>query len=258
MPPRRWPARAVVELVLDTPACDGKRALSHGMLGAGRYARITVRDRGHGMDAATLERIFDPFFTTKAVGMGTGLGLAMVHGIVSDHGGALEVRSEPGAGACFEVYLPQAAAAPAADERATAPMPLGRGETILIVDDEPSLVRLGEEMLARLGYEPIGFDQSPAALAAFRADPERFDLVLSDEIMPALTGSELASALHAIRPDLPIILMTGHYGRADPPDPAAVGVREILRKPLSSTDLAASLARHLTRQQRRIASKAER
>ena len=129
--------------------------------------------------------------------------------------------------------------------KAMRPLPVGRGETILLVDDERPLVLLGEEMLAAIGYEPIGFDKSSAALAAFRADPDRFDLVLTDEIMPEMTGSELATALHEIRPDLPIILMTGHGGPVKSRGVRAAGVREVLKKPLLSADLANGLARHL-------------
>jgi signal transduction histidine kinase/CheY-like chemotaxis protein len=239
----------VIDVALDLVALDTERALSHGALAAGRYVRLRVRDSGHGMDAATLERIFEPFFTTKAVGTGTGLGLAMVHGIVSDHGGAIDVRSGPGAGSSFELYFRQADAAPD-DDRSAAPLPHGQGETILFVDDERSLVLLGEEMLAAIGYEPVGFDKSAAALAAFRADPDRFDLVLTDEIMPEMTGSELASALHEIRPDLPIILMTGHGGPVKSRGPRAAGIREVLKKPLLSADLAQGLARHLVVHQR--------
>jgi CheY-like chemotaxis protein len=235
----------VIEVALDEVALDTERTLSHGVLAAGRYVRLTVRDSGHGMDAATLERIFEPFFTTKAVGTGTGLGLAMVHGIVSDHGGAIDVRSKPGAGSSFEAWFRQAEAPPADDDRSEAPLPLGRGETILFVDDERPLVLLGEEMLAAVGYEPIGFDKSSAALAAFRADPDRFDLVLTDELMPEMTGTELAIALHEIRPELPIILMTGHGGRIESRGSRAVGIREVLKKPLLSADLAKGLARHL-------------
>ena len=138
----------VIEVGLDLVALDAERTLSHGALAPGRYVRLTVRDSGHGMDSATLERIFEPFFTTKAVGTGTGLGLAMVHGIVSDHGGAMNVRSRPGAGSSFEAYFRQAEAAPADEDSSEAPVPLGQGETILLVDDERPLVLLGEEMLA--------------------------------------------------------------------------------------------------------------
>ena len=238
-------AQGVIDVALDPVALDTERALSHGALAAGRYVRLSIRDSGHGMDAATMERIFEPFFTTKAAGTGTGLGLAMVHGIVSDHGGAIDVRSRPGAGTSFEVYFRQAEAPPADDDRSEAPVPLGQGEAILFVDDERPLVRLGEEMLAEIGYEPIGFDRSSAALAAFRADPDRFDLVLTDEIMPEMTGTELATALHEIRPDLPIILMTGHGAPVAARGSRAAGIREVLKKPLLSADLAKGLARHL-------------
>jgi signal transduction histidine kinase/CheY-like chemotaxis protein len=238
-------ADGVVDVALDLVALDGGRTLSHGALAAGRYVRLTVGDSGHGMDAATLERIFEPFFTTKAAGTGTGLGLAMVHGIVFDHGGAIDVRSRPGAGSSFAAYFRQAEPLLADDERSEAPLPLGEGQTILLVDDERPLVVLGEEMLAAIGYEPVGFDDSAAALAAFRADPDRFDLVLTDEIMPAMTGTELASALHEVRPDLPILLMTGHRGLVESRGFGAAGIREVLKKPLLSADLANGLARHL-------------
>jgi signal transduction histidine kinase/ActR/RegA family two-component response regulator len=238
-------SEGVIDVALDLVAVDAERALSHGTLATGRYVRLAVRDSGHGMDAATLERIFEPFFTTKAVGTGTGLGLAMVHGIVSDHGGAIDVHSRPGAGSSFEAYFRQADAPPTDHDRAEAPLPLGQGETILFVDDERPLVRLGEEMLAAIGYEPIGFEKSSAALAAFRADPHRFDLVLTDEIMPEMTGTELAIALHEIRPELPVVLMTGHRGLVEARGLRAAGIREILRKPLLSADLAQGLARHL-------------
>jgi signal transduction histidine kinase/ActR/RegA family two-component response regulator len=235
----------VIDVGLDLVALDTERMLSHGALAPGRYVRLSVRDSGHGMDAATLERIFEPFFTTKAVGTGTGLGLAMVHGIISDHGGAMHVRSRPGAGSSFEAYFPEIEAPPADDDGSERPLPLGEGETVLLVDDERSLVLLGEEMLASIGYEPVGFDNGAAALAAFRAAPDRFDLVLTDELMPEMTGTELATALHEIRPDLPIILMTGHGGRVGSREVRAGGVREVLKKPLLSADLAQGLARHL-------------
>jgi signal transduction histidine kinase/ActR/RegA family two-component response regulator len=240
----------VIDVGLDLVALDAGRTLSHGALARGRYVRLTVRDRGHGMDPAMLERIFEPFFTTKAVGTGTGLGLAMVHGIVADHGGAMHVHSSPGAGSSFEAWFPQTDVPPADDDSSVEPLPLGAGETVLLVDDERPLVLLGEEMLASIGYEPVGFDQSPAALAAFRADPDRFDLVLTDELMPEMTGTELATALHEVRPDLPIILMTGHGGRVDAREARAVGVREVLKKPLLCADLARGLARHLAQHRR--------
>jgi signal transduction histidine kinase/ActR/RegA family two-component response regulator len=235
----------IIDVMLDRVAFDTEQELSHGALAAGRYVRLTVRDNGHGMDAATLDRIFEPFFTTKEVGSGTGLGLAMVHGIVADHGGGIDVRSRPDSGSSFEVYFRQTDLAPAEDHHSQAPLPTGKGETILIVDDEKALVQLGEEMLAALGYEPVGFDSGARALAAFHADPQRFDLVLADEVMPGMTGTQLAAALLAVRPDLPILLMTGYSGPVSSPRP---NVREVLRKPLLSADLAAAIARYLHRE----------
>jgi len=234
--------QGVIDVSLDLVALDGEEALSHGTLGPGRWIRLGVRDSGYGMDAATLDRIFEPFFTTKAVGEGTGLGLAMVHGIVTDHGGAIDARSRPGAGSSFEVYLRQAQAPPAGEARADQTSPMGNGETILIVDDEAPLVRLGEEMVAALGYEPVGFDRAAQALSAVRADPQRFYLVLADELMPGMTGTQLAAALHAIRPDLPVLLMTGYGGSVGS---SRHDAREILKKPLLSADIARAFARHL-------------
>ena len=243
-------------IALDTVELASDLALSHGSLAAGRYARLTVSDAGRGMDEATAERIFEPFFTTKAAGSGTGLGLSTVHGIVADHGGAINVKSRPGAGSAFEVYLARTAAPATGAAPARAPAPSGRGETVLLVDDETSLVLLGEEMLAALGYEPVGFDSGPTALAAFRADPDRFDLLLTDEIMPGMTGTELAVALHRIRPELPIILMTGHGGEAQSHQLRAAGIREVLKKPFLSRDIAESLARHLVPRRRGYAGNA--
>ena len=244
--------QGVIDVGLDLVALEAERALSHGSLAAGRYVRLTVADSGHGMDAATLQRIFEPFFTTKVAGTGTGLGLAMVHGIVADHGGAIDVRSRPGTGSSFAAYFRQAEARPADDDRSEPPVPLGRGQTILFVDDERPLVLLGEEMLAAIGYEPVGFDNSAAALAAFRADPDRFDLVLADDLMPEMTGRELARALHAIRPQLPIILMTGYPGDIGAPRLQAAGIRDVLNKPLRSAPMLFCLARHLSRKQERL------
>jgi signal transduction histidine kinase/CheY-like chemotaxis protein len=230
--------RGTLEVALDTVAVPSERVVSEGTLAAGDYVRLAVRDTGHGMDEATRARIFEPFFTTKGVGKGTGLGLPTVHGYVTQYGGALNVTSRPGQGSTFEAFWPVTGAR---DEgEAAAPAAGGNGETILVVDDEPALVLLGEDMLAALRYEPVGFAASADALAAFRADPGRFDLALLDEVMPEMTGSELAAALRAIRPDLPVVVMTGHRGAV----PAGAAC-ELLAKPLRSASLAACLARHL-------------
>jgi CheY-like chemotaxis protein len=197
------------------------------------------------MDAGVMAHIFEPFFTTKPLGKGTGLGLPTVHGIVAQHGGALDVQSRPGKGSTFEAYVSLGETGAAREDApATVSAPRGRGETIL-VDDEKPLVLLAEEMLAALGYEPVGFDSGTAALAAFRADPQRFDLVLTDEIMPRITGTELARAVHEVRPELPIVLITGHRAASRATRGDVLGIREVLRKPLLSADLAAAVARHV-------------
>ena len=219
--------------------------LSHGSLPKGSYVRLVVRDTGQGMDRGTIDRMFEPFFTTKPVGQGTGLGLSTVHGIVTQHGGAINVRSRPGRGTTFKVYFPRSEDAAEDKEAAQAPARRGHGETILIVDDDKPLVLLGEEMLAALGYEPVGFDSSSAALAAFHADPKRFDLVLTDEVMPEITGTELAGVFHQVRPDLPIILMTGNDRPVQQDRLTSAGIREVLSKPLLSRAIANSLARQL-------------
>jgi len=210
----------------------------------GRYVRLTVADTGHGMDEATQRRIFEPFFTTKPVGAGTGLGLSLVHGIVLDHGAALEVSSEPDAGTTFCVYLPLTDAEPA-QEPAPLAAPRGNGETILVVDDEESLVRLAEEVLASLGYEPIGCVGASAALRLFHAAPQRFDAVLTDAIMPEISGLELLAELRRVRPELPAILVSGYGGPDLNAAATAAGARAVLMKPLSTADLAQSLAQLL-------------
>jgi PAS domain S-box-containing protein len=219
-----------------------------GGLVKGRYVRLQVSDSGSGIAPGVLERIFDPFFTTKGVGVGTGLGLSLVHGIVTDLGGGIDVESEAGAGTTFTVYLPwtAASAAPAGKEEAIV---RGSGEAILLVDDEESLVRLGEEMIADLGYEPVGFASSVAALEAFRAEPERFSAVLSDEAMPEMTGTELAQEIRALRADVPIVLMTGFIHPTLAARAQAAGVRAVLAKPLVARDIARALAAVLRQRQ---------
>jgi CheY-like chemotaxis protein len=189
--------------------------------------------------------MFDPFFTTKDVGEGTGLGLSLVHGIVTDLGGAIEVKTTAGVGTHFEILLPVSGESAISPIETSKGLPRGRGETVMIVDDERPLVALAEEIIAELGYEPVGCDSSSAALQAFRAAPERFDVVLTDESMPDLIGTDLAQAIRRLRPTIPIILMTGYGGPRLANRAADIGVNEVLRKPLHRRDLAESLARVL-------------
>jgi PAS domain S-box-containing protein len=235
----------VLSVALERVELHAGRSLSRGTLAASTYARLAVSDTGTGIAPAVLERMFDPFFTTKGVGAGTGLGLSLVHGIVAELGGGIDVTTTPGKGTTFEIWLPVAGEAGKLVAEADRELPRGHGETVMIVDDERPLVALAKEMLAALGYQPVGFESSSAALQAFRAEPQRFDLVLTDEAMPDLVGTELAHEIRQIQPALPIILMSGHGGAHLTQSTAAVGVQEVLRKPLQGRDLAESLARVL-------------
>jgi PAS domain S-box-containing protein len=235
----------VLTVLLERVAVSERRLLSHGTLGAGRYVRLSVSDTGSGIPPAVLERMFDPFFTTKRVGDGTGLGLALVHGIVADFGGAIDVTTQVGVGTTFTIWLPAAGKMPMLPIEPAGEMPRGHGETVMIVDDERALVALAEETLAELGYEPVGFDSSVAALQAFRAEPKRFDLVLTDEMMPDLTGTELAREIRQLRPDISIILMSGYSDTQLSERAHAAGIIDVRRKPLVRRDIAEPVARAL-------------
>jgi signal transduction histidine kinase len=234
-----------IEVVLERVSLDVPRPLLHGELAAGPHVRLVVSDTGAGMSPEVLQRAFDPFFTTKKLGEGTGLGLSMVHGIVTDLCGAIDIATEPGHGTRVTVWLPVSGESEAPPLRADPAWPRGSGEVVMVVDDERPLVELAEELLAELGYEPVGFDSSERALAAFMADPQRFDVVLTDEMLPGLAGSELALKLLAVRPELPVILVSGNVGAALEQRARDAGVVALLRKPLGLQELAESLARTL-------------
>jgi predicted ATPase/signal transduction histidine kinase/ActR/RegA family two-component response regulator len=235
----------VLTVVLEQVAVGERRLLSHGTLSAGGYVRLLVSDTGGGIPPAVLKRMFDPFFTTKRVGNGTGLGLALVHGIVADLGGVIDVATQLGVGTTFTIWLPAAGQMPRFLAEPAGELPRGNGETVMIVDDERALVALAEETLAELGYEPVGFDSSLAALQAFRAEPKRFDLVLTDETMPDLTGTELAREIRQLRPEISIILMSGYGGTQLSERAQAAGVSDVLHKPLIRRDIAEPVARAL-------------
>jgi predicted ATPase/signal transduction histidine kinase/GAF domain-containing protein/CheY-like chemotaxis protein len=235
----------VLTVALEPVANAERRMLSHGALRAGNYVRLMVSDTGGGIPPAVLKRMFDPFFTTKRVGDGTGLGLALVQGIVAEFGGAIDVATQLNVGTTITVWFPAASQAPRLLTEPAGALPRGNGESIMIVDDEPALVTLAEEILADLGYEPLGYTSSVAALQAFRAAPTRFDLVLTDEMMPDLTGTELAREIRQLRPNSSIILMSGYGGPQLRERAQDAGVFEVLRKPLVRRDIAEPVARAL-------------
>jgi two-component system cell cycle sensor histidine kinase/response regulator CckA len=213
----------------------------------GRYVRLRIADTGVGMDAATLKRIFEPFFTTKAPGAGTGLGLSVVMGIVRDHGGGIAVESKPGAGSTFSVYFPAHAGAVAVPGEGEGGLFRGRGQHILVVDDEEPLAELGAEMLREIGYVAAVATGPREALELIRAAKRPFDLLITDLTMPDMTGLELARAARGLRPGLPVLLTSGLGTLIAPAELAAAGVAGLLPKPRTLQQLSLAVTRALAR-----------
>jgi PAS domain S-box-containing protein len=239
------PAGGTLSVGLAVERVEAPRAATIGVRGAGEYVVLTVADTGTGIAPEIADRIFDPFFTTKEVGTGTGLGLSLVHGIVTDLGGAIDVASVLGTGSMFTVYLPRSGDAAEPSEEKESALRRGDGQRVLIVDDEEPLVHLATRTLVDLGYAPVGFTSCAAALEAFRADPERFDALITDERMPEMSGSALIREVRSTRSSMPVVLMSGYLGAAAGEAALASGADEVLQKPLSERDLATSLARVL-------------
>jgi PAS domain S-box-containing protein len=238
------PEGGSLSVALEAANTASEQVLSLGVLVPGRYVRLTVRDTGCGMESQVLAHVFEPFFTTRKAGEGTGLGLALVHGIVSELGGAIDVTSQRGAGSAFHVYLPRAEASMTCDVPA---LPKGVGQQVLVVEDETSVMLLVEEMLAALGYEPAGFTRPAAALQEFHAAPTRFDAVVVDYLMPDMTGTDLVRQLRAVRAEIPVVLVSGYEGVLLLQQAAAAGIDEIVSKPLELKQLAEAMARVLAR-----------
>ncbi len=213
----------------------------HSQLNEQEYVRLSVSDTGTGMDDATLERLFEPFFTTKAVDKGTGMGLAVVHGIVASHHGDIHVDSEPGKGSTFQVYLPTVSAAQAEAFKKGPGAIQGGHESILVVDDELVVAKVVKRMLERLGYEVEVCNSSIEALKTFRQQPDKYDLMISDLTMPDMTGLVLAEELRKIRPKFSTIIMTG-YGEGLPEDSLEhYGIQEVIGKPIIIRELAGGI-----------------
>ncbi|MFH2059440.1 MAG: response regulator [Pseudomonadota bacterium] len=226
----------ILEVSLTQVDTDEATSLLH--VDTGSYLRLTVQDTGTGITPEVMELIFDPYFTTKKIGEGTGLGLAMVHGIVESHGGVIKVESEPGKGSSFHIYLPQIkkAVTPVTNEDKDL-IPTGN-EHILVIDDEKILAELIKELLKGLGYQVMAAVSSIEALELFRTGPEKFDLVITDQAMPKMTGSSLAVELIKIRPDIPIVLYTGFDSLPAMEQMKTMGIRKIIKKPVSKRQLA--------------------
>jgi PAS domain S-box-containing protein len=237
-----------IDVTLAVADVSETRSRSRPPLRAGEHVLLTVRDTGCGMDAATLERIFEPFFTTKIVGQGTGLGLAVVHGVVQAHDGAIFAESTPGVGTTFSVYLPAIKNVTAPAVGTAGPVtPRGHGQKILFVDDEPSVAKIGARLLERLGYQPTALTDSTIARDRLVNQPDEFDLVITDYLMPRVTGLDLAKAAWAVRPELPMILAVGFGGQLDAAKAKAQGFREFIAKPFAIQTLAEAIARALAK-----------
>ncbi len=230
-----------LQIKLEKWVVDEAQAAVEPRLRPGGYARVSVSDSGCGMDAATLRRIFEPFFTTKPVGQGTGLGLSVVHGIMDAHDGAVTVHSHPGEGTGFHLYFPAHEGETHVGAKAEGPTPRGKGEAVLVVDDEEMVASMIQQVLDRLGYTAEFATDPTAALALVHAAPAHFELVLSDMTMPGMTGLMLATRLREIRPDLPVILMTGFGASLTPELLEKAGVREVLFKPMTAQVLASAV-----------------
>ncbi len=230
-----------VQLTVFKPEADFLRA--HPEFGPAEYVRLTMADTGHGMDAAVLGRIFEPFFTTKPVGKGTGLGLAVVHGIIKSHEGFVLVESQPGQGTTFRLYFPVQADASQPLLVSLKGAPAGDGQTILVVDDEETLTRVFRHLLRRLNYQVVICNHPREAIGLFRDNPAQFDLVITDLTMPDLNGIEVARQLRAVRQDIPVILASGTNLDMNEADLSAAGICEIIAKPVSATHLAQAVRR---------------
>jgi hypothetical protein len=225
-------------LTIETRAftADDAWRSAHAGLPGPLLARIVVSDQGTGMPPEVAERAFEPFFTTKSVGQGTGLGLSVVHGIVRDHGGVIELESEPGRGTTFTITLPVTTAA----AETAVPHPTRRQAQrirVLMVEDEENLGRMQRRLLEGMGYSVTLHSGSLAALEDFRAHPDDFDLLVTDNTMPKLTGLQLVEELHKIRGDLPVVMVSGLAERSDGLDLGSMGIRVLLRKPHTSGEL---------------------
>ncbi len=230
--------RGLIDIKLEPVQVDAGLAARHPELKPGPYVRLTVADSGCGMSRETLERVFEPFFTTRSQGEGSGLGLSVVHGIVKSYGGAITAYSEVGKGSTFSVYLPchfQDVPPP----EAPAPQEVETGsERILLIDDDAAQLRGLSRTLERFGYRVTARSSGRTAATAFKKDPAAFDLIITDQTMPRMSGIELARSLVKVRPDIPVILCTGFSEKVNGENVGRDGVRAFIMKPFTAQEIA--------------------
>jgi len=233
-----------LEVRLEDVEITRRFAAAHPKLHPGPYLKLTVADKGRGIAPVHMRRIFDPFFTTKGPGEGTGMGLAMVYGIIADHGGAVFVESAVGQGTEFHTYLPRIEATSGGKAVIVEGPSVGR-ESILIVDDERAIRRFCQRSLTPLGYRVHCTGDPLMALVDFKKDPAAFDLVITDQHMPGMTGDSLARRMRKVRPDLPIILFTGFSSEISEESAREAGIDEVVPKPVLASQLTSAIRRVL-------------
>ncbi|HVF17552.1 MAG TPA: ATP-binding protein, partial [Steroidobacteraceae bacterium] len=230
-----------VTVAMERVTLTAESSATTGNLPPGPYVCLSVSDTGIGMSAATMDRIFDPFFTTKPIGQGTGLGLSVVHGILRHLGGAITVQSSPGQGTTFQLYFPALEQSePLRVAPREKPEP-GQGQRIMYIDDEDALVFLAKRNLERLGYRVSGFTDPTLALEAFKSSPYDFDVIVTDQSMPGMSGLHLSEALLRIRADVPIVMTSGYVRTKDRDSALALGVRHMIAKPNTIDELGHAL-----------------
>jgi CheY-like chemotaxis protein len=217
------------------------RICGHDWLKAGSYLELKVTDTGHGIDPSIIDHIFEPFFTTKKQGEGTGMGLSIVYGIIKSCDGSISVESRPGAQTIFTIYLPQQQPATLAANDPAPVQKAGGTEKILLVEDRDDMLRMMHNMLTRLGYGVTARQNPLDAVVLFKSDPAAFDMIITDQTMPHLTGADMAKEALSIRPDIPIILCTGFSDLVSSEEAKAMGIREYLSKPIVTRELARAI-----------------
>jgi len=227
----------IIDVILKNVELGENATAQYHELNPGPYVNLTVSDTGHGIPKEKIDRIFDPYFTTKEVGKGTGMGLAVVHGIVQGHNGLITVESELGKGTTFSIFFPVVKKEAVVETETDEDLPTGN-ERILFVDDEESIAKLGHQILERLGYKLESTTSPIEALALFRSQPDQFDLVITDLTMPKMTGDKLVKEILNVRSDIPIVLCTGFSEKIDEKKAKEIGASDYIEKPLDTRDFA--------------------
>ena len=230
----------LLEVTLEKIILQDEQTCVDRVLSPGPYVRLRMKDTGEGIDPQIMDRIFDPYYTTKEVGKATGMGLSVIHGIVKRHGGGIRVESDLGKGTLFEIYFP-ALEKTAEEEKEPEGEIKGGSERVLFVDDEESMVNLNRQRLERLGYQVKSTTKPEEALEWFRADPDQFDVLITDMTMPRMTGDRLAKEVLEIRPHMPVIICTGYSERMSAKKAEALGARKYIEKPIDLRNLASAI-----------------